>query len=290
MDGRMCPDFLEPATLEDVCSLLASSSEDSKLIAGGTAVVLMLQQGLISPDRIVSVNRLPELEGISASRDGVRIGARMTLTDLARSAVVRAAAPALATACSRVGNVRVRNAATLGGNLAEADYASDPPTVLACLGASCTVTGSSGPRTAPIRQLIADFYTTKLDRDEVITDIVVPRPTDNERSVYLRYVSRSSEDRPCVGVAARARILPDGSLATLSIAVGAVAAAPQLHPEITDAVRGHRLDARLVEQIAEGYADATEPLDDVRGTGWYRRRIIAVLVRSALGELQGVRG
>src|SRR5918992_976161 len=212
----MHPDFVEPTTLENVCSLLASGSGDSKLIAGGTAVV-----------------------------------------------------PALANACSHVGNVRVRNVATLGGNLAEADYASDPPTVLACLGATCTVQGTSGQRTAPVRQLIADFYTTTLDRDEVITDIFVPRPAADERSLYLRYLSRSSEDRPCVGVAVRARISPDGSLAMLDIAVGAVAATPQLHSEVTEAVLGRRLDARLADQVAEGYAGAVEPLDDVRSTGWY---------------------
>ena len=285
----MHPDFVEPTTLGDVCSLLASRSEDSKVIAGGTAVVLMLQQGLISPSRIVSIGRLMELDGISATPDGLRIGARMTLTDVARAPAVRAAAPALANACAHVGNIRVRNVATLGGNLAEADYASDPPTVLACLGATCTVQGNSGRRTLPVRQLLADFYTTTLDHDEVITDILVPRPAGDERSIYLRYLSRSSEDRPCVGVAARSRIAPDGSLATLDIAVGAVAAAPQLHSEVTEVVLGRRLDARLVEQVAEGYAEAIGPLDDVRGTAWYRRKIIAVLVRRALEELRGGR-
>src|ERR671915_556780 len=140
----MHPDFVEPTTLENVCSLLASGSGDSKLIAGGTAAV-----------------------------------------------------PALANACSHVGNVRVRNAATLGGNVAEADYASDPPTVLACLGATCTVQGLSGRRSLSLRELIADFYTATLERDEIITEVVVPAPEPGERSIYLRYLSRSSEDRPC---------------------------------------------------------------------------------------------
>jgi carbon-monoxide dehydrogenase medium subunit len=282
----MAPELVEPATVAEACSVLASDPDDARLIAGGTAVVLMLEQGLIAPSRIVSIDRLKDLEGISTTPAGLRIGARVTLTDVARSPAVRSSAPALAEACGHVGNVRVRNAATLGGNLAEADYASDPPTVLACVGATCAVQGVSGRRRVPVRDLMADFYTTTLERDEIITDVFVPEPEPDERSIYLRYVSRSSEDRPCVGVAARARFDPGGGLATLDVAVGAVAATPQLHPSVTQAALGHMLDARVIEQVADGYAESVDLLDDVRGSSWYRRKVMVALVRRALRGLE----
>ena len=282
----MAPELVEPTTVEEACSALASDPEGARLIAGGTAVVVMLQQGLIAPSRIVSIDRLRELEGISATAGGLRIGARETLTDVARSPAIRSSAPALAGACGHVGNVRVRNAATLGGNVAEADYASDPPTVLACLGATCTVQGLSGRRSLPVRDLIADFYTTTLERHEIITEVVVPPPEPGERSIYLRYLSRSSEDRPCVGVAARARFDSGGSVDALDVAVGAVAARPRMHPEVTQTALGHRLDDRVIDEVADGFADVVDPLDDVRGSSWYRRKVIAVLVRRALRGLR----
>jgi carbon-monoxide dehydrogenase medium subunit len=282
----MAPELVEPTTVEEACSALSSDPEGARLIAGGTAVVVMLQQGLIAPSRIVSMDRLRELEGISATAGGLRIGARETLTDVARSSELRASAPALAGACGHVGNVRVRNAATLGGNVAEADYASDPPTVLACLGATCTVQASSGRRSLPVRDLITDFYTTTLERDEIITEVVVPAREPGERSIYLRYLSRSSEDRPCVGVAARARFDPGGSVDALDVAVGAVAGTPRMHPDVTQTALGQRLDDRVIDEVADGFADVVDPLDDVRGSSWYRRKVIAVLVRRALRGLQ----
>ena len=107
--------------------------------------------------------------------------------------------PALAQACGVVGNVRVRNQATLGGNLAEADYASDPPAVLCALQAVVTATSSRGARQIPLSEFFRGFYTTALQPDELLSDIFVPSLPPGARTVYLKYKSRSSEDRPCVG-------------------------------------------------------------------------------------------
>jgi carbon-monoxide dehydrogenase medium subunit len=184
-----------------------------------------------------------------------------------------------------VGNLRVRNVATLAGNVAEADYASDPPAVLACVNASCSVHGLSGPRSVLVRDLITGFLSTSLSPDEVITGVRIPLASPGERCIYLRYTSRSSEDRPCIGVAARA-VLDDRSVTALDVVVGAVSGTPTSVPEVTDAVVGRSLDDAAIESVADGYADSIEPIDDIRGSAWYRTQMIRVFVRRALRTLR----
>jgi carbon-monoxide dehydrogenase medium subunit len=284
--------FLRPGTLVEVSTLAHEHEWDAKLISGGTAVVLMLQQGLISPNVLISLDGLSDVAGwreVVPDGDGVRVGGGVRLADVARSADVRRAAPSLATAAGLVGNSRIRNAATLGGNVAEADYASDPPAVLVALGAQIEVRDGDAVRTVPAADMFTDFYTTDLRTGEVVTAVHVPAPGPGTRSSYTKFCSRSAEDRPCVGIATALR-LEDGALAALEVVVGAVAGTPQRWPDVTSAVVGRPLDEATADQVAEGCAASVDPLDDARGSGWYRREMVRVLVRRSLLELAGDQG
>lgn len=276
--------YVEPLTVADACAALAAHDGQARVISGGTAVVLMMRQGLIDPRVLVSLARVP-LGGIERRGDHVRIGATTTLAEVARSRLVRDRLPSLSRACALVGNVRIRNVATLGGNLAEADYASDPPSVLASLGARCTVEGSDGVRTVAVRELITGFFTTCLQPHEIVTEILVPAPDVDRRAAYQKYVSRSSEDRPCVGVAVRGDF--DGeTVKALDVVVGAVAPTLQRFPHITQQAVGGPLDLERIRTIAAHYARVIEPMEDARGSAWYRRRMIEVFVGRALGDLR----
>jgi aerobic carbon-monoxide dehydrogenase medium subunit len=278
----------EPASTAQACDLLAAEGLATQVLAGGTAVVLMMRQGLIVPERLVALWRVPGLRGIEHDGQTLRIGASTTLTEVAASADVRAVAPSLAHACSVVGNPRVRNVATLGGNLAEADYASDPPTALASLHARCVLEGPTGTRRVDVRDLITGFYSTVLEDAELITGIEVPLTAGTRHAAYLKYRSRSSEDRACVGVGARVEVA-DGCVREVDVAVAAVASTPQRVPQaLADAV-GRPFDARVVSAIARAYAGSIEPIDDARGSAGYRRRMIEVWVRRTLDEVAGHR-
>jgi carbon-monoxide dehydrogenase medium subunit len=278
------PDLAEPSTIEEACELLAARPGEAKLIAGGTAVVLMMRQGLILPGLLVSLRNVPGLGAITTSDDRLRIGATATLSAVADSQGVARSTPTLARASGLVGNIRVRNSATVAGNLAEADYAADLPAVLACLNATCHVQGAAGSRTIPAEELITGFYSTALAHDEVITAIDVP-VDPSIHSTYLKYVTRSSEDRPCVGVAAAARI-SDGLVSSLRIVVGAVGPRPVNIDEVCTAAVGRALDDAVVSEIADGYAGEIDPMEDQRGSAWYRREMIRVFVTRAMQELR----
>lgn len=281
--------FTFAESLDHAVGLLADDPSGTKAVAGGTALVLMLKHRLIDPERLVSIERLPELAGITVTDEGIRLGGTARIAGVARHAAVSAELPALARAAAQVGNTRIRNVATIGGNVAEADYASDPPAVLIALDAAARITGPRGERSALIADVITGFYSTSLEPGEVITAIDVPRVPDR-RSTYLKYRTRSSEDRACVGIAAAATTAADGTLTDLRVVVGAAGPRPQQLPDVTAATVGQSLDAATIGEVAARYATDLELMEDHRGSAWYRSRVVGVLVRRALTELASPQG
>jgi carbon-monoxide dehydrogenase medium subunit len=278
------PSIVVAASVPEACRLLADTDADTKVISGGTAVVLMMQQGLIAPEMLVSVADVATLRGIDLDGRRLLIGAASTLAEVASSPLVRAEAPSLARACAVVGNQRIRNVATIGGNVAEADYASDPPAALASLGALCRIVGSAGERVLPVLDIITGFYETALEQDELITRIEIPLAPSRSRATYLKFRTRSSEDRSCVGIAACADI-EAGVVKGLDVVVGAVAARLQRFSDVLDPMAGRPFDDDVIAEVAAGYAERIRPLDDARGSAAYRSRVIGVLIRRALREI-----
>ena len=196
-------ELLQPTSIDEAVALLARDGGDMKIIAGGTAMVIMLRNRLIAPAKLFSIGRLRELSYVRHEPGtGLRIGALTTIRDVETSSVVRRQNPTLARTFAQVGNVRIRHAATVGGNLSEADYASDPPCVLMAMRARVKAKSTRGEREIPLTALFKGFYETALAPDEILTELIVPDLGSGTRSTYIKFVSRSSEDRPCAGVAA----------------------------------------------------------------------------------------
>lgn len=281
------PTLLRPTTLAEASGLARAHGDEGKLVGGGTAVVLMLQQRLIAPDVLIALREVRDIDGYREIRregDDIRIGGGVTITEVAASPLVAETLPALAYSCSVVGNVRIRNAATLAGNVGEADYASDPPAVLVNSAAMVEIRGLADGRDARVSDLITGYYETTLDAGEVITAIRVPVPAAGVRGTYLKYRSRSSEDRPCVGVAASVETA-SGLVQSVSITLGAITGVPFHDPALVTTARGHPLDGRLIEEIAEAHSAAVTPIEDARGSAWYRREMVRVFVTRALQAL-----
>ncbi len=276
--------YIQAETLPEAISALQLHGNDAKLLAGGTAVILMLQKGLITPDYLVSLGGLDKLTYIHSDVDGLHIGAMTNLRDIELSPLVHEKAPLLAKACGEVGNIRVRNQATLGGNLAEADYSSDPPAALLALNASAITTKQKETRQIVMREFFLGFYTTALAHDEIIVEILIPPLSNNYRSVYHKYKSRSSEDRACVGVAAMANI-EDNICLDLRLAIGAASETPQRLSSLENLAVGKRLDPKIISEIATGYAEGIECMEDMRGSAWYRTEMIRVLSKRVLEEI-----
>jgi carbon-monoxide dehydrogenase medium subunit len=176
-----------------------------------------------------------------------------------------------------VASPRVRNQATVGGVLADADYASDPPAMFTALDARAVLRSTRGEREVAIAQLILGHYETCIEPHELLVEVRVP--AQPERAVYRKFRARSAEDRPCVAVAA-AR-----GERGLRVVVGAVADRPQSFPDVCALADDGPLQRDVATEIGRRYAERIEPISDARGSAAYRRRVIAVEVRRALEAL-----
>lgn len=275
----------QPKALDEALATLAEEGDHTKIIAGGTAVVIMLKNRLIAPSMLLSLGGVKDLRYIRHEAGvGLRMGGLVTIREAENSPLVRDKQPALALTFGKVGNIRVRNAATIAGNLSEADYASDPPCVLVALRARVKACSVRGEREIPLTEFFKGFYETALAPDEILTELTVPDPTPGSRSVYLKYVSRSSEDRPCVGMAAVLENQPDGTCKDLRLVAGAVSEIPQEFGAAGAMARGKRLTDSMIQEIAEAFSSDTEPLSDLRGSAWYRKKIIRVMAGRAMQQ------
>jgi carbon-monoxide dehydrogenase medium subunit len=277
--------LLQPTTLDEAVSVLARDANQTKIIAGGTALVIMLKNRLISPSALLSLDRVRGLRYIRHEPGaGLRIGGLVSIREAENSPLVREKQPTLAGTFGKVGNVRVRNAATVGGNLSEADYASDPPCMLVALRARVKASSARAEREIPLADFFKGFYETALGPDEILTELTIPDAEPGTRSAYTKYVSRSSEDRPCVGMAVVLQKNADGTCRVLRLVAGAVSEIPQEFEAAGDMARGRRLTDELIEEIAEAFGSNVEPISDLRGSAWYRKKIIRVLARRAMQQ------
>jgi carbon-monoxide dehydrogenase medium subunit len=274
--------FYHPATLDEAVGLLDRLGDDAKVVAGSTALTIMLRQRLIAPAALISIGRLPGLDEIAVKDGELSIGALARHRDVERSPIVQEHLPMLAHVFSVVANVRVRNAATVGGVLAESDYASDPPAAFLALDATVDVHGPGGGRSIPISEFFVAFYETAIEPSEIVTRVRVPLLPAGTGAVYEKFVTRSSEDRPCVGVAAVYRAAADGACEDLRVSVGAAAETPQRYPDVEATGVGRPLDDAAIRAIADAYAERVDPLDDMRGSAWYRTEMVRVWVRRAI--------
>lgn len=280
--SRTIPQWLAPTSLQEALALRAQLGDEATVVAGGTFIGILMNQKIMQPQALLSLRNVSELAFIEASQDegsSLRIGAMTTHRAVERSPLIRQEWPVLASTFSLVASPRVRNQATVGGVLADADYASDPPALLQALNARVVARSEKSEREIPVEELIIGYYETSLHPDELLVEVRVPRNRD--RVVYRKFRSRSSEDRPCVAVAATQ---VDGKL---RVVVGAVAEKPQYFPEICALAEGETggYTCELVTEIGQRYAESIEPISDSRGSAAYRRRVIAVEVRRALEEM-----
>ena len=277
--------LIEPASLDEASNALAED-EEARAIAGGTALLVMMKLGVFIPTTLVNLLKLDGLRDITVDGDVLRIGALASVHDVERHPAVRERYPILASACHVVANIRIRNLATIGGNVANADYQSDPPAVLLALGASVELAGPAGGRHVPLDDFLLGSYETTIGPGEIVTAIHIPPPPPDAVGRYLKFTTRSSEDRPSAGVAVLSTVR-NGVCDDVRIVVGAVSPRPT-RVDVAEMARGERVSPSLIEAMARTAAAAVDPVEDLRGSVDYKRRLTEVLTRRLLTEsMQG---
>lgn len=271
-----------PGALGDALALLRDHGEDAKVLAGGTAFTLFHKMGLLDPEHVVTLRGLGELVGVRTDGDDLAIGAMTRLSDVERDPLVRRHLPVLAGTLRLVANLRVRNAATMGGNLVEADPSSDPPAVLVAAGAVARLQRADGARTVPLTGFFRGFLETEVADDELLTEVVVPSPAELGHGSYVKFLSRHTEDRTCLGAAAFVATGRKGRVTSVRVCVIGSDPVPLRLPDVEDDLVGRSLDRAAMEELAERYVAAAQPVSDHRGSASYRRRVMRPLIVEAL--------
>ena len=242
----------------------------------------LIKHGIFVPKTLVNLKKIKAASDISYdAQTGLRVGALAAIYDIEASPLVRQHYPVLAEACHVVANIRIRNMATIGGNLAHGDYQSDPPTVLVALNAVVELLSRAGTRQMKLSDFLKGSYETALEPGELVSALIVP-PAESLSGTYTKFTTGSSEERPCVGVAALTT-MENGVCAELRLVVGAVSPKPVRLEKAESMARGEKLTSQLIERIASDASSSVEPIDDLRGTVDYKRHLVHVLVRRALG-------
>ena len=191
---------------------------------------------------------------------------------------------ALRTAFGELATVRIRNQGTVGGSLAHADPAQDPPPMLLALDAEVVAAGPRGERRIPLHELFVGFFDTSLEPDEILTAIALPPADRRAGSAYLKFLPRTQDDYATISVAARVLADADGRCAGARIALGAAGAVPLRARRAEGLLARQRLDDEAVAAAAEAVRDEIDPVDDARGSAAYKREMAAVFTERALRQ------
>ena len=279
-------DYRVPRTLDEALALLREYGDEARVIAGGTALVTMMRQRLVQPGCVVSLREVDGLGRIEATNGSVRLGALVTHREAETSPLIQERLPVLAETFRRVGTIRIRHMATVGGALAHADPNQDPPVTLIALGARVEIRRAGAPpRDVPLADFFRDYYESALEPGELVTAVTVPLPPPGSGASFIKFLPRTADDYATVAVAATVTLQSDGERCREArIALGSVATTPLRGRAAEALLPGARLDEGLVKEVGEAARDEVDPLSDHRGSAAYKREMTAVMVGRALAQ------
>ncbi len=268
-------------TIAEASEMLGRFGEKGRLYAGGTELLLAMKHDLLRYEHLIDIKAIPDLNKITVTNDTLVIGSTATHRDIERSEMVQSNLPVLAQMAKRVANIRVRSSGTLGGNLCFAEPHSDPATLLVALGAKAQVFGNSGSRTIAIDQFITGAYETSLANDEVLASVEVAQAGRERRAVYLKF---QLKERPTLGLALVLDVAGD-TIKRASAVAGSVSAKPTQSDAANALLTGLRSQVeKQLDEAADQLAQAADPVDDLEGSGDYKRHLIHVHLHRAFSQ------
>lgn len=281
-------DIVRPGSVEEASATLAERGQDAALYAGGTELLILMKDRLLEPALLVDLKAIPGLDGIALDPGGraLRIGALARHRAIETSPLVREVLPELAAVESRVANVRVRHAGTLGGNLCFAEPHSDPATLLVALDAVLELGSAGGRREVAAADFFTGFLSTAREPEEIMTAVTVPLPAAGTRVVYERF---KTHERPSASAAVAIGI-DGGTVTSARVVVGCIGETPLRIAGAEALLLGRAMDAELIDAAAERARAEAEPTEDPFESDEYKRHLAATLVKRALERAMAAMG
>ncbi len=277
-------EYYAPGSLPEALALLGESKQKSKVLAGGTDLIAQMRAGRVQPSIIIDIKQIPELNRLEWTEDKtLHIGAAVPVSTLVDFPHFQERLGMLYQGCSLIGSTRIRNRATVGGNVCNAAPSADSSPALLCLGAKAVIARQKGSRVIPIEELFRGPGKTSLAADELLVELEIPAPPAHSTGCYQRHTPREEMDIAVVGVATFLAVAPRSKTCKEArIALGAVAPTPIRVPAAETLLAGKSLSKKIIEEVAEKVAAAASPITDIRSSAEYRRELVKVLTRRTL--------
>jgi carbon-monoxide dehydrogenase medium subunit len=274
-------EYHAPRSVEEVVALLAEHGDEAKVLAGGQSLMPLLAMRLARPEHLVDINDVESLAGITASADGLTIGALTRERDAERSPLVAERSPVLAEALPLIGHVTIRNRGTIGGSITHADASAELPAVAVVTGAELVLRSTRGDRVVAADDFFDGHFTTTMEDDELLVEARLPSGPAGAGWAFHEIVQRHG-DFALVGVAAmvaldQERRVRESRLCLIGVADRAVRA-----PAAEATLAGQAPTADAFAAAAEDAVRDLEPASDMHGSAEFRRHLAGVAVRRAL--------
>jgi carbon-monoxide dehydrogenase medium subunit len=274
-------EYASPATLAEAVSLLASHDGDAKAIAGGQSLMPMMAFRVAQPSLLVDLRKIPGLNQIKISKDGVSLGALVRWRDIEDDARLQKAHPLLAAAIEHVAHYQVRNRGTVGGSVAHADPAAEMPGIAMACDAEIVVTGKSGTRSIKAADFFVAALTTALELDEIITEVRLPAWPQGRRWGFQEFARRRG-DFAMSGIALFYDVDAGGKATNAHVGAIGVGDRPLRLGAVEAVLNGKVIDEATIEKASQAASAAVDPPDDIHASAAYRRALTGTLVERAL--------
>ena len=280
------PDFTlrVPKNLKEALHLLSAEPGVWRAFAGGTDLMVLLESGKLGTKQFLNLWNLSELKKIEVEPLRIRLGALTTFAEIQRHPILQKEFPLLCQAASLTGSPAIQNRGTLGGNIANASPAADSPPALLVYEAVLELVSAKGSRRIPYSQFHLGYKKMDLRGDELIGAIELPRESEKMKHYYRKVGPRKMQAiyKICFAGVGRTN---SGKVEAVRIALGSVAPVPLRCSQTENAIRGQRLTFDIVAQAKLVIAGEIAPIDDIRSTARYRRRVAQNLLGEFLESL-----
>jgi len=269
--------YYAPTQLSEAVQRLTQPG--ARALAGGTDLLVQMRSSLNKPAAIVDLKKIDSLLHVDIGDDSVRIGSGVTGAELGENAALIACYPGVVEGAELIGSTQVQGRATIGGNLCNGSPAADSGPALIAANGICEITGASGERRVAVADLLLGPGKLNLQLGDIVTAIVLPKPTAGQADAYMRFTPRTEMDIAVAGVAVNLTLDEQGVCQQARVVIGGVAPTALLVPEAAAALIGTKLDEVALTAAGAAATAAAKPISDKRGDAAFRRKIVAVLTR-----------
>lgn len=279
-------DYYQPLNLQEALVCLSKSPNTTKIIAGGTDLIIKIRDRSVKADFILDLTKIVELKGIMLENDNLVISSMATFSEIQSDSLINKCFPILAEAAGTIGSPQIRNTATIGGNIVNAAPAADSLAVLLALDAKLKIQKVGAEKIVPLREFLAGINKTTLMADEILTEIIIPLPEINTKMAFVKLARRKALAIARLNLGLTLSMSCDGRIKKAAVAIGAVGVSAYRVTQVEKMLSGKQLDDEIISAAGNLISDIVEVNLGSRPTTSYKKIIARAALCKALENLK----